>query len=81
VGTEWGVKCVAAVSNTTGNGFDAFTDALAAELDRRYNPTRGGAAIGEGEAALVTNARHRQHLQACAVALEACLGTMDRRMQ
>lgn len=52
------------LSCETGEGVGPFLDTLAALVSQRY-----GAA--EREPALVTRARHREHLRACVAALDA----------
>ena len=53
------------LSCETGDGVQPFLDELAARVAKRYGST------SSGEPALITRARHREHLQNCVAALDA----------
>ena len=55
---QWAVSC------ETGDGLQAFLDALASLVAERYGSS-------DSEPVLITRARHREHLKRCACALEA----------
>ena len=61
---QWRLSC------ETGEGVQPFLDALAALVSATYgsSATEGGAAA---EPALITRARHREHLRGCVAALRA----------
>ena len=77
VRATWPATHVWSVANTTGDGIGTLTDGLIADLERRFHPNAAASPLA-AEPALITNARHRQHLTAYADALDSCLGAYER---
>jgi tRNA modification GTPase len=58
------------ISCLTQSGVDTFLDALTKKVTARTELRAGDGSDGKGESALITRARHRQHVEAAVAALE-----------
>ena len=58
------------ISCLTQSGVDTFLDALTKKVTARTEIGAGDGSDGKGESALITRARHRQHVEAAVAALE-----------
>lgn len=74
VARETGARKVWAISCKTGQGLNTFIDGMIDTLKKAYDES-----LAAASPALITQARHRQHLQDCLESLDRYLGNREKR--